>query len=144
MGDVMKIKNKLHKTTQSICYSKENSKLKLFVLISIQLKMLFESINSTISLVKNGEVNTMINPIHEFLTKLIFKIFTNTALYYAGVFMPLGLVCNALILIVLFTPRNASCIHKHPAAAAAPVPTSIRRVSSSVQLSELDTRLETS
>ena len=103
--------------------------------------MVFKITNSTNSLVNNGDIDTVLSLTHEFLTKLLFKIFTNTALYCAGVFTPLGLVCNALILFVLASPGGNSRTRTHSAAA---VPTPIRKVDSSVQLSELETRPEVS
>ena len=115
-------------------------KLLLFLFL-LQNKVVFKITNSTNSLVSNEQIDTVLNPTHESLTKLLFKIFTNSGLYYVGVFTPLGLVCNALILLVLTSPGKGSHTHTH---SAAHVSTSIRRVDSSVQLSELEPRPEVS
>ena len=103
--------------------------------------MVSEITNSNSSLVNSGEIATVLSLTHESLTKVLFKIFTNTAFYFAGVFMPLGLVCNALIFLVLASPGRGSRTHTHSVAS---VPTPIRRGDSSVQLTEVETRLEVS
>lgn len=76
------------------------------------------------------------NPGHEPLTSLFFSIFTHTALYYVGVFMPLGLLFNALILLVLASPGGRSY-------SEAPVASHVRR-ENAPQISENEGRMEAS
>ena len=47
----------------------------------------------------NGSIKQEITN-HDVLTILLFKIFINTAFYYVSIFMPIGLLCNALLFLV--------------------------------------------